>query len=248
MFITKSKKYPQRYTLSVVYPANQVDAHGDTMTQDELEKAAWRFMSKESVSRRVGLMHEDGTTGAGTVVESFIYRGDPWTVKDIGGTTQTVSPGDWLMGIVWDEDAFAAIESGELTGLSLQGFAARSEEKTMKSEETTKTFQSLVKKTTKLQPGFFNDPGDPLRQLNKTHKSFADVLLGPATRSFSPQENADEREASYARLMLDDPESVAADEEMGRCVSSWTSNVREFVLGPNNDFRPPVPADSRRGH
>ena len=41
-------------------------------------------MSKDNVSRRVGLMHKDGTTGAGTVVESFIYRGDPWTIKDLG--------------------------------------------------------------------------------------------------------------------------------------------------------------------
>jgi len=217
----KSDRFPQRYTLSVVYPANQVDAHGDTMTQDELEKAAWRFMSKDSVSRRVGLMHKDGTTGAGTVVESFIYRGDPWTVKDLGGTKQTVNSGDWLMGIVWDPDVFAAIESGEITGLSLQGLAARSEEKKIMAKEK--------------------------RVPQGTFKSLADVLIGPATRSFSPQENGDEREASYARLILDDPESVAAVEDMGRRVSSWTSNVREFVLGPNSDYRPAVPADRRRG-
>src|SRR5437660_8996683 len=129
MFIAKqSQKYPQRYTLSVVYPADaKPDFHGDVMTAAELEKAAWRFMQKTEVSRRVGLMHKAGTAGAGTCVESFVWRGEPWTVKDMSGAKQTVNPGDWLMGIVWDEDTFAAIESGEITGLSLQGLAQKQE-------------------------------------------------------------------------------------------------------------------------
>lgn len=114
----------QRYTLGVVYPAKRakaaggkdVDSHGDFATPEEVELAAWRFMSKPDA----GLMHRDGTGGAGTVVESYVYRGPTWKVDD-----QVVEPGDWLLGVVWSPEAWAAIERGELTGYSLQGYATR---------------------------------------------------------------------------------------------------------------------------
>jgi hypothetical protein len=47
-------------------------------------------------------------------------------MKDAGGQPQAVSPGDWVMGIVWSPEAWSAIKSGQLTGVSLQG-AARKE-------------------------------------------------------------------------------------------------------------------------
>lgn len=122
-------KDAQRYTLSVVYPASkrekpEPDFHGDVMSEEELEKSAWGFMGKGQ--DRIGLMHRPGTGGAGKVVESYIWRGPEWKMKDAGGMDQSVSPGDWVMGIVWSPEAWQAIQSGQLTGLSLQG-AARKE-------------------------------------------------------------------------------------------------------------------------
>jgi hypothetical protein len=119
----------QRYTLSVVYPASkkgspEPDFHGDVMSEEELEKSAWGFMNKGT--DRIGLMHRPGTSGAGKVVESYIWRGPEWKMKDAGGKEQAVSPGDWVMGIVWEPAAWQAIKSGQITGLSLQG-AARKE-------------------------------------------------------------------------------------------------------------------------
>lgn len=119
----------QRYTLSVVYPASQKgtpepDFHGDVMSDVELEKSAWGFMGKGT--DRIGLMHRPGTSGAGKVVESYIWRGPEWKMTDAGGKEQSVSPGDWVMGIVWEPAAWEAIKSGQITGLSLQG-AARKE-------------------------------------------------------------------------------------------------------------------------
>lgn len=117
----------QKYTLGVVYPAKQIDFHGDTMSHDELEKAAWNFMGKDSVSSRVGLMHKQGTAGAARVVESYIYRGPKWEMKDATGADQTVMPGDWLMGVVWNDEGWNAIKAGEITGYSLQGIARKEE-------------------------------------------------------------------------------------------------------------------------
>lgn len=110
----------RRYTLGVVYPAGDVDAHGDTADEQTVEGAAWRFLAE---SRDVGVMHADGTGGAGVVVESYIYRGPAW---DQDG--QAIRPGDWLAGVVWDEPAWELIRSGDLVGFSLQGWARREDE------------------------------------------------------------------------------------------------------------------------
>lgn len=117
-------KDEMRYTLGVVYPAKEVDFHGDFMSDVELEKAAWGVMQKGEPPK-VGLMHRPGTAGAGTVVESYIYRGPKWTTKAAGGEEQTVDPGDWLMGVVWNDVAWEAVKSGQLKGYSLQGVARK---------------------------------------------------------------------------------------------------------------------------
>jgi hypothetical protein len=122
------KAEEQRYTLTVVYPASRKgeergDFHGDVMYESELEKSAWNFMDKGT--GRVGLMHRPGTAGAGKVVESYIWRAPEWKMKDTGGSEQSVSPGDWVMGIVWSPEAWAAIKGGSITGVSLQGAASK---------------------------------------------------------------------------------------------------------------------------
>lgn len=107
----------RRYTLAVAYPANEVDAHGATMTPEDLEQAAWDFLRK---SRKIGLMHKAGTDGAGEVVESYIYRGPPWEING-----ERVEPGDWLLGVVWTPEAWELIRKGELTGFSIQGWGRK---------------------------------------------------------------------------------------------------------------------------
>jgi hypothetical protein len=110
----------QRYTLAVAYPADRVDLQGEYMTAAELEKAAWAYAARY---RGVGLVHVDGTDGAGTVVESYIYRGPDWTVRAPNGASVVVKSGDWLLGITWDDTAWRLIRSGRLDGMSMQGSA-----------------------------------------------------------------------------------------------------------------------------
>jgi hypothetical protein len=121
--IAKSEK--QRYTLGVVYAPGERDYHGDTMTPEELEKSAWAFAQKDGLTGRVGIQHQSGTDGAGKVVESYIYRGPEWKIKDTSGRDQVIKPGSWMLGTVWDTDAWTKIERGALTGYSLQGVARK---------------------------------------------------------------------------------------------------------------------------
>jgi len=113
----------QRYTLGVAYMPDHpdvgtaLDGFRDQITAEELEKAAWRFMSK---SPKVGLHHKDGTEKSGTVVESYIYRGPTWK---IGG--QTIKSGTWLVGVIWSPEAWAEIKAKKVRGFSPQGTGKR---------------------------------------------------------------------------------------------------------------------------
>jgi hypothetical protein len=113
----------KQFTLTVAYPANKPDVgkardgHRDFAGEDDIEKAAHQYMLN---SREVGLWHENGTEGAGRVVESYIYRGPDWTIGDY-----VVKAGDWLLGVKWGDSAWAQILDNKIQGLSMQGTAKR---------------------------------------------------------------------------------------------------------------------------
>ena len=117
----------RRYTLVVGYPCSKADSNvaadgfRDFASAEAVENAAWSYMLK---SRQVGLWHQDGTEGAGAVVESYVYRGPDWTIKS-GNAEYTVSAGDWLLGIQWSEDTWPLVKSGKIGGVSMQGSAIR---------------------------------------------------------------------------------------------------------------------------
>ncbi len=118
----------QRYTLTVAYPANKPDVgvaqdgFRDFAGPDAVEKAAWSYLR---TSPKVGLWHAQGTEGSGEVCESYIYRGPDWVVKAQDGTQQTITAGDWLMGIIWSEESWPLVKQGLIGGVSPQGRAKR---------------------------------------------------------------------------------------------------------------------------
>lgn len=115
----------RHYTLGLAYGANlpdvaiAADGKRDVAGEAVVEKAAWSYLTDR---RDLGLFHQDGTEGHGTVVESYIYRGPDWEVGDT-----VIKAGDWLMGVVWDPETWPLVESGFINGFSPQGRAARAE-------------------------------------------------------------------------------------------------------------------------
>ncbi|MEM7494931.1 MAG: XkdF-like putative serine protease domain-containing protein [Myxococcota bacterium] len=89
-----------------------VDSHGHATTAREIEQAAHDFLAA-SRQECVDVQH-DGLSGYGRVVESYLAKqGDP-----------LFKPGAWVVGIrVTDDDAWAAIEREQITGISLAGEA-----------------------------------------------------------------------------------------------------------------------------
>lgn len=118
----------QRFLLTVAYPAMKADVgvaqdgHRDFAPADVVERAAHNFMLKGA---KLGMWHEDGHDDCAEVVESYIWRADPWVVKAEDGSTQTIMPGDWLVGSILSEESWAMYKSGTIGGVSPQGRAQR---------------------------------------------------------------------------------------------------------------------------
>ena len=117
---------PQRYVLSIAYKAGRdpritkgADGGRDFLSAESLELAAWNYIAKGSP--QVGIGHIDGTTGAATVVESYIYRGPDWDLGD----GIVVTKGDWLIGMILEPKSWQLALQGRLSGLSPQGVARR---------------------------------------------------------------------------------------------------------------------------
>ena len=122
----------QRFVLALAYQAGRdpniakgLDGARDFFTADELEKAAWSFLPGGAT---VGMFHSDEPTTAGhaRVVESYLHRGPDWQMGDT-----TIRKGDWLVGLICDETAWALVKSGRVTGLSPQGSAKRRKPRTV---------------------------------------------------------------------------------------------------------------------
>lgn len=119
----------QRFVLGIAYRAGidpaiakGLDGGRDFLSESELEKAAFSFLTN---GPRVGLFHLDGTDengGAAQVVESYIYRNEePWDLGD----GLVVRKGDWVVGAILSPKAWSLYKAGRITGWSMQGVAKR---------------------------------------------------------------------------------------------------------------------------
>lgn len=188
------KRRMRQYTLSVVYAPNERDAHNDTMNEDELEAAAWRALSKNVA---VGVMHEPDTAGAGRVVESYISR-KAFSMRDISGKVQKVPRGSWLMGIVWEDTPWQAIQKGLITGLSLQGFA-RSEPTSKSDVSWNNRMATMPPNQERSLPGIFTNVIFPIPdQSSRPAHAVRDYDPGDLERTdedtFSPDREDDRRQ------------------------------------------------------
>lgn len=102
----------------VVYAPDVVDAHGDMMTIEEIEKAAHGFMEAQH-THNIDKQH-DLQTDQGYVIESYVAPCD----MQLG--EQTITKGSWVVGVkVTDTDTWSQIEKGEITGFSMWGVGQR---------------------------------------------------------------------------------------------------------------------------
>ncbi|HDR4464367.1 XkdF-like putative serine protease domain-containing protein [Bacillus cereus group sp. MYBK249-1] len=132
--ILKTEEEKQLVT-GVVYEPDVEDSHGDKMTAEEIEKAAYTFMENY---QHIDKQHDE-IAGKGTVVENWIAKSD-MTVGE-----QEVQAGTWLMTVrVDDAETWEEIKKGEVTGFSMGGFGERVE--IAKTDDFTHEDKGLIRK------------------------------------------------------------------------------------------------------
>jgi hypothetical protein len=110
-------KEDKRIVFGIVLEPGEVDAHGDTISEEVISKAAHGWLA---TSQDRGVQHTKIVNSKIEIFESYI---SPVALK-IGG--QKVKAGSWLlMYHVLDDDLWSDIKKGKFTGFSIGGFARR---------------------------------------------------------------------------------------------------------------------------
>ena len=108
----------------VLKPAPFVDSQGDVLTEDEIEKAAHRYMEDY---RRYDLQHEEDVDKQKAIpVESYIAPQDlVWEMNEV---KKTVPKGSWvLVTHVKDAEIWKGIKEGKVNAYSIVGTGYRRE-------------------------------------------------------------------------------------------------------------------------
>jgi hypothetical protein len=97
----------------VVLQPNVADLQGDIITEEEIEKAAHRYMIE---SRITGFRHESELDAC--IVESYISKNDEWFKNE------SVVKGSWLIAMkIYDEKVWAGVMDGTYNSFSIGGWA-----------------------------------------------------------------------------------------------------------------------------
>lgn len=110
----------ERYVLGEVLVPDEFDAQGDAYTEHYVRKAAHFFME---YGHRLGLMHERTLSDNRVrILESYVAPID-MQIED-----RCVKKGTWLLAArIVDDELWAAVKAGKLTGWSIEGTAIAEE-------------------------------------------------------------------------------------------------------------------------
>lgn len=103
----------KKLVYGIVYEPDMLDAHGDFMTADEIEKAAHGFLKD---AREIDKQH-DFQGGVGEVVESYVAPAD----FEING--EVIKKGSWVLVTKASDEVWEQIKKGDITGYSMAGTA-----------------------------------------------------------------------------------------------------------------------------
>lgn len=120
----------RRYTFGPLYVADTLDAHGEFVTAEVLQNAAWDYVRRAVASGSNTIYRQHTGKPAGEWVEITSWP-EEYTVKmDVPGTgkvERTFPPGTVFQGVVWNEETWPDVKAGKILGLSMGGRAQRVE-------------------------------------------------------------------------------------------------------------------------
>lgn len=115
--VVKSGDVEERIVFGIVLEPDTVDSQNDIYNAKEVEKAAHIFMEEH---RNIGLQHKAMVNDKVKILESYISPVD-FTIEG-----QLVKQGTWLLKErILDDELWASIKSGDITGYSIGGTGVR---------------------------------------------------------------------------------------------------------------------------
>jgi Putative phage serine protease XkdF len=206
--IAKADKAKQ-IVYGVVYEPDVVDAHGDFMTAEEIEKAAHAFMESQH-THNIDKQH-DLEADEGYVVESYIAPVD----MQLGD--QTIKKGSWVAGVkVTNAETWAAIEKGEITGFSMWGIGKRVKVEDAPSD-TDRVEKGLLHAIKKALQEFL--PAAKPTPIAKAVQSFKSRIAARDVRD--KWYDAQWAFTDTMREILDDPEITDKAEAIGKTIDEY---------------------------
>ena len=120
----------QRYTFTVVYKPDDVDAHDEYVSPDDLQLSLWDHVraGERDVYVQHGRLPGVGFRKAGEWVElaTWPYEHDvTFKMADGSEETRTIPAGSAWMGTIWEPWAWELVKSGDIRGLSFGGTSRR---------------------------------------------------------------------------------------------------------------------------
>ncbi|MED2007013.1 XkdF-like putative serine protease domain-containing protein [Brevibacillus borstelensis] len=208
--IAKADKAKQ-IVYGVVYEPDEFDAHDDSMTAEEIEKAAHGFMERQN-THNIDKQH-DLDADKGYVVESYIAPVD-MTLGD-----QEIKKGSWVAGVkVTDADTWAQIEKGEITGFSMWGVGKREKISKASSDADDETVEKgLLHAIKKALQEFF--PGAKPTPIEKAVQSFKSRIAARDVRD--KWYDSQWAFTDTMREILDDPEITDKAEAIGKTIDEY---------------------------
>jgi hypothetical protein len=243
--IAKADKAKQ-IVFGVVYEPDVVDAHGDFMTAEEIEKAAHAFMESQH-THNIDKQH-DLEADEGYVVESYIAPVD----MQLGD--QEIKKGSWVAGVkVTNAETWAAIEKGEITGFSMWGIGKRVKVEGAPSDTDSESVEKgLLHAIKKALQEFF--PGTKPTPIAKAVQSFKSRIAARDIR-----DKWYDAQWAFTDTMweiLSDPEITDKAEAIGKTIDEYKTVAVALaaqwptegeVVGKSEDFRERVEAVRKAG-
>lgn len=120
----------------IVYTALDVDTDGETMSVEDVQKAAWNFLAQRK-EKNIDIQHDWQASGC-AVVESYVTeKGDP-----------NFPENSWVMAVKCTDEIFQKVIDGELNGFSFGGYSEKYVQRVMLEvarQAVGETFENLNK-------------------------------------------------------------------------------------------------------
>lgn len=217
--IMKNLNEEKQIVTGIVYEPNELDSHDEYMETEDIEKAAYNFLTKY---RKIDEQH-NFVQSENEVVESWISKNN----EKING--EPIKKGTWLMSVkINNDDVWAKIKNGDITGFSLAGVGTTIEKQEkskealkMKKELNDETYMNEIEELQKKIKKLKEEQEEDKEEANKGLKKQIDTI----EKKLKEMEDNKEEEKSKKEADKEDLEDIK------KAIQKMDDSVKQLKVG-----------------